>query len=70
MSLKTHFLESHLYIFPENLDEVCDEQGERFHQGILSMEKRYKGKLTSSMMADYCCKMMGIIPEANYWRNS
>ena len=54
MSLKIPFLESHLYIFPENLGEVSDEHGERFHQGILAMEKRYKVKLTSSMMADYC----------------
>ena len=34
MSLKIHFLESHLDFFPENLDEVCDEHGERFHQKI------------------------------------
>ena len=54
MSLKIPFLESHLYIFPENLGEVSDEHGERFHQDILAMEKRYQGKLTSSMMADYC----------------
>ena len=32
MSLKIHFLESHLYIFPENLGEFSDEHGERFHQ--------------------------------------
>ena len=32
MSLKIHFLESHLDFFPENLGEVIDERGERFHQ--------------------------------------
>ena len=32
VSLKIHFLESHLDFFPENLGEVSDEHGERFHQ--------------------------------------
>ena len=41
MSLKIHFLESHLDFLPENLGEVSDEHGERFHQDITAMEKRY-----------------------------
>ena len=49
MSLKIHFLESHSDFFPESLGEVNDEQGERFHQDILAMEKQYQGKWTSSM---------------------
>ena len=53
MSLKIHFLESHLDFFLEDLGEVSDEHGEIFHQDILSMEKRYQGKWSSSMMADY-----------------
>jgi len=44
MSLKTHFLESHLDFFPGNLCEVSDEHGERFHQDIMAMENRYHGK--------------------------
>ena len=44
MSLKIHFLESHLDFFPENLGKVSDEHGERFHQDITAMEKRYQGK--------------------------
>ena len=52
MSLKIHFLESHLNFFPEYLGEASDEHGERFHQDILAMEKRYQGKWTSSMLAD------------------
>jgi len=44
--LKIHFLESHLNFFPENLGKVSDEHGERFHQGIMTMEKRYQGKWT------------------------
>ena len=54
MSLKIHFLESHLDFHSENLGEVSDVHGERFHQDILAMDKRYQGKWTSSMLADYC----------------
>ena len=57
MSLKFHFLESHLDFFPENLGKVSDEHGERCHQDILAMEKGYQGKWTSSMLADYCWKL-------------
>ncbi|KAI6651868.1 Receptor-type tyrosine-protein phosphatase epsilon-like [Oopsacas minuta] len=42
MSLKLHFLHSHLDFFPENLGAVSDEQGERFHQDIQEMETRYQ----------------------------
>ncbi|UYV61607.1 hypothetical protein LAZ67_1005527 [Cordylochernes scorpioides] len=45
MSLKIHFLHSHLDFFPDNLGAVSDEHGERFHQAISSMEKRYQGVL-------------------------
>jgi hypothetical protein len=41
MSLKIHFLHSHLDFFPENYGAVTDEHGEHFHQDISSMEKRY-----------------------------
>ena len=34
MSIKLHFLHSHLSRSPENLGDVSDEQGERFHQDI------------------------------------
>ncbi|UYV73516.1 hypothetical protein LAZ67_10003903 [Cordylochernes scorpioides] len=43
MSLKIHFLHSHLDFFPDNLGAVSDEHGERFHQAISSMEKLYQG---------------------------
>ena len=54
MSLKLHFLMSHLELFPENLGVVNDEQGERFHQDISTMERRNKGKWSPTMLADYC----------------
>jgi len=46
MSLKIHFLESLLDFFLDNLGEVIDEHGERFHQDLMVMEKRYQGKWT------------------------
>lgn len=54
ISLKIHFLHSHLDFFPENCGAVSDEHGERFHQDISKMEKRYAGKWSPAMMADFC----------------
>lgn len=53
MSLKIHIMHSHLNFFPENLGAVSDEHGERFHQEIAELEKRYS-KCSSNMLADYC----------------
>jgi hypothetical protein len=50
MSLKVH----HIDFFPENLGAVSDEHGERFHQDISNMEKRYQCKWSLSMLVDYC----------------
>ena len=36
-----------LGFFPENLGEVSNEHGERFHQDIMAVEKRYQGKWSS-----------------------
>lgn len=52
MSLKLHFLDSHLDCFPDNCGDKSDEQGERFH--IKEMEKRYQGFWDENMMADHC----------------
>ena len=41
MSIKLHFLYNHLDRFPENLGDLSDEQGERFHQDISEWEVRY-----------------------------
>ena len=43
MSLKVHFLHSHMDFFYKRLSDVSDEHGERFHQDIAVIEKRYKG---------------------------
>jgi len=66
MSLKIHFLQSRLDFFPENLGEVSDEQGEIFHQDIMATEKRYQGKWTSDMLADYCWTLKRGVSDAKY----
>jgi len=63
MSLKIHFLQSHLDFF-------SDEHGERFHQDIMAMEKWYQGKWTSSMLADNCWTLKMDVPDAKYRRKS
>ena len=60
MSIKVHYLFSHLKNFPDNLGDVSDEQGERFHQDIKIMEDRYKGRWGRTMLADYCWSLKGI----------
>ena len=54
MSLKLHFMDSHLNFFPENKCDVSDEHGKRFYQEISEMECRFKGKPSPSLLADYC----------------
>jgi hypothetical protein len=39
MSLKVHFLHSHLDFFPEYLRAASDKHGAWFHQDICTMEK-------------------------------
>ncbi|UYV61238.1 hypothetical protein LAZ67_1004000 [Cordylochernes scorpioides] len=70
MSLKIHFLHSHLDFFPDNLGAVSDEHCERFHQDISSMEKRYQGKWSPGMLADYCWTLKKDVPQAKYRRKS
>ena len=70
MSLKMHFLHSHLEFFPANLGDVSDEHGERFHQEISCMEKRYQGKWSPQMLADYCWSLQRDAPHMIYNRKS
>ena len=53
MSIKVHFLHSHLDCFPENLGALSDELRERFHQDVKEMEERYQGRWDAVMLADY-----------------
>lgn len=70
MSLKLHFLHSHLDFFPENLGAVSDEHGERFHQDIASIEKRYTGKWSPNMLADYCWTLIRDTSRSSYKRKT
>jgi hypothetical protein len=63
MSLNVHFLDSHLDFFPENLVAVSDKHEERFHQDISNMKKRYQGKWSLSMLADYCWILKRDVPQ-------
>lgn len=70
MSLKIHFLHSHLIFFPENLGAVSDKHGERFHQDLSKFEERYRGKIMLHMLADYCWNVVRDTPETSYKRKS
>jgi len=70
MSIKLHYLFSHMDRFPENLGSMSDEQGERFHQEMKEMETRYQGRWNAVMMADYCWTLKRDIPDAEHSRVS
>jgi len=70
MSLKIHFLHSHLDFVTENCGAVSDEHEERFHQDISSMEKRYEGKWNCAMLADYCWTLAGNATTTEYNRQA
>lgn len=70
MSVKLHFLSSHLDYFPENCGDYSEEQGERFHQDIKVMEERYQGRWDINMLADYCWCLKRDNPDAQHKKKS
>ena len=68
MSIKVHYLFSHLDQFPDNLGDMSDEQGERFHQDLKTMEARYQGHWNITMLADYCWNLKRDLPRNKYSR--
>ena len=58
MSLKMHYLHSHLEFFKPNLGAVSEEHGERFHQDMQAMERRYQGRWDEVMMGDYVWNLL------------
>ena len=70
MFLKIHFLHSHLDFFSSNWGDVSDEHGERFHQDIAVMEKRYQGRWSPLMLADYCWTLVRDQPNLPYSRKA
>jgi len=70
MSLKIHFLHSHLDFSLENCSAVSDEHREHFHQDVSSMEKRYQGNWNCAMLADYCWTLARDAPAMEYKRQA
>lgn len=70
MSLKLHFLKSHLDNFEENLGDYSDQHGERFHQDIKVIERRYKGKDYRNMLGDHCWRLIRENPDIEWSRKS
>lgn len=70
MSVKMHFLSSHLDYFPDNCGDYSEEQGERFHQDIRTMEERYQGRWDINMLADYCWCLKRDLPGERHKRKS
>ena len=70
MSIKIHFLSSHLNYFPDNCGDYSEEQRERFYQDIAIMENRYQGSMTINMLADYCWSQKRNVTDSIYKRKS
>ena len=54
MSVKEHFLCSHLDHFPDNCGYYNKQQGERSHQDLGQMEERDQRYWDVNMLTDYC----------------
>ena len=70
MSLKMHFLHSHLDFFTSNLGEVSDKQGERFHQDISVIEGRYQGRFDANMMGYFFWYLQSKSKSSSYKRKA
>jgi glycosyltransferase involved in cell wall biosynthesis len=58
LSLKLHFLHSYLDLFLENIGTISVERDESFPQDIFQTEKRYSGKWSRNMSAEYCWSLI------------
>jgi hypothetical protein len=70
MSLKMHFLHSHLDTFPVNCGAISDEYGEYFHLDISAIENRYKCNWHVAMLVDCCWTVKRAAPEIQYKRQA
>ena len=66
MSIKLHYMYSHLDFFSDNMGDISDEHGERFHQDIKTMERRYQGRWDPVMMGDYMWTLVRSNKQATY----
>ena len=46
-------MDSDVEYYPKNLEDYSEEQGERFHQDIKVMQRRYHWRWDENMMVDY-----------------
>ena len=53
MSLKIHFLDAHLDLFPDVLGHFSDEQGERFHQNTAFAKECFKKEKNCHLLGYY-----------------
>ena len=70
MSIKVHFLDSHLDKFPDNCGNFSNEQGERLHQDLKIMEDHYQGRWDKRMMTDYCLSTKRDLSDMQHDRKS
>lgn len=56
--------------FPDNCGQFSDEQGERSHQELMTMELSYSGKDIRNALGDYCWRIMRDKDPATYKRQS
>lgn len=54
MTLKMHLINNHLKDFMQQSPTESDEHGERFHQTIMALESRFKGKRLDALLAEMC----------------
>jgi hypothetical protein len=57
MSIKLHFLRSHLDVFTSKIGYVIDEHDECFYQDFSTVEKYCQGKWSQTMLIDYCWQL-------------
>ena len=69
MNLKLHCLDSHLDYFPKNICDYSEEKGERLHQDLKEMERRYQGRWDINMQASWMLKRDKTTEESNLSRN-
>jgi hypothetical protein len=62
MSVKVHFLDCQTSSLKTST--VNDEHGERFHQDISTIERRYQCKRSPSLLADYSWTLRRDVPKA------
>ena len=69
MSVKVHYMHN-TDLFPENLGDISEEQGERFHQDIKVMEEGYQSRWDYNMIADYFWSLKRDCPDLVHARKS